>query len=105
MADALQKVREKIRRNMPQDFVPDTPKRESVVLCWKRERATSLISTDERYRITKTEVGPLFAYNLWKLPVPYTSSEFLCGPFGTSDEAKRVAQLHADGQPYQYFLR
>jgi hypothetical protein len=105
MVDALQKVREKIRRNMPETFTPDAPKRQSTVLCWKRERATSMISTDEHYRITKVQVGPLFAYHLWQVSEPNTSAVYLAGPYGTSDEAKANAQRHRDGEPVQKPLR
>ena len=79
--DAMQKVREKIRANMPKDWIP--------LLTWTKVSPYCIQSEDKRFTIGKVTVLDQTHYECWfgRIPLAYR--------LATSDEAKTLCEAHA----------
>lgn len=100
MSTTFEKVREKIKRNMPGQTQSAKPK----CLEWSRETAMSIVSTCGKYRIAKMEdpANPgIFGYGLALAATSTSPPRHISGPFLLPKDARDAAEDHRNGIPLQ----
>jgi hypothetical protein len=97
--DALEQIRQKIQRNMPNKAQSDAKRQK--LLAWNRETATTIVSTDHKLRICKYTDGDDVNFMVYTTATPTQAPRKVAGPFITPKEAREAAQDYVNGEPMQ----
>lgn len=83
----LEQVQAKVRANFPNSAVASAKPLE-----WTRETAHSMVTTDNRYRLSRTAESGGYSYSVWTIPSDGKPPKLVAGPYITASEAKEAVQ-------------